>query len=227
MRGGNVIGNVLVLSGLVAGIFGCVGQQKALDITTANALRGKTLAITRRDDAHFNGASTTKNEGGQLFSKAGTLVDSSTAASGGRSLAKQYQLHDPTSGMSKQVARTMQKQYQLRLANGSIRVNQNNVIEISNKASGSDFVLDIETLNWNIDSYTSRIKLIDVQSSKVLAQGSCMFNADEHSVATAGLNKAALLANNGALLQQRYQEARQYCINHFVKLLLSPRTRTQ
>jgi hypothetical protein len=190
------------------------------------SLYGKRLAVSQRDNAHFKGLKTASGVGSQIGSFGGmiggllgSLVGAAVSTGKGSSLVKTYNLQDPSHGVRQALASYLIQSNRMQYLNNTATLTDENVVEMSKMFQGSDYLLDIKTVDWSIDNYVAELSLIDTHTSKAIGRGTCAFNANTHSTTTAGLNKATLLANNAAYLKLRLGEAQQYCANQFMAIL--------
>jgi hypothetical protein len=142
---------------------------------------------------------------------------------GGNRVVEANNIQDPAQAIAQAIAAELRDAHQLRLATNAIAVDSDDVAKISKENSGGDLLLDLRTINWGYAYfpttwnryrvfYSARLRLIDLKSAKVLAEGFCSRMPEETPNAPTG---DELLANGAERVKSELKIAADFCIDHF------------
>lgn len=170
---------VLVLV-VAAAATGCTTVQKvALDTGAGAAMKGQTLVQTTRSMPDLAAMSATKGAFGML----GALA----AVSEGNELVKKNQVQDPAVAIGAALAQRLQAGRDVQLVAPAVPVDSTEPGKLAAAAKGkASYVLDVQTINWMFAyfptdwshyrvQYSAQVRLVNVQTGALLAQGTCSF----------------------------------------------------
>lgn len=201
----------------------CVSTQVIkLSSDEANNFRGKTIAIVSRDkpDMLLHTPFDVALLGG-LFVYGHMLYS-------GNKIVKENSIDDPFLLTAEKLQSDLAKSYNLKIINDapSKKVSTYDVNKIANLYRGiADYVIDVRSLNWRLGYvsrdisyyavvYSSQLKLIDVNTSKVIAEHSCQFTPYN------SYPKSSILADNAKLLKKDLLGAADACAKFFKDTIL-------
>lgn len=204
-------------------IVGCasVPTQQAATPDTLRSLSGKNVTVVQRETPSF--VAMTSGKG--MFALAGATA----AVVAGNKLVKEKQIEDPARIIAEELAQKMSSKHGVRVTGKSSAVaNSDKVEEVVQLASGSDYALDVVTNGWSymydgfkfsdyFVGYSSRIRLIDVNTSQVVASTLCAYDAKKSG--KPAVSHDTLMANDAAYIKQELADATDYCVEHFASLL--------
>ncbi|HEX9982924.1 MAG TPA: hypothetical protein VGF69_06655 [Thermoanaerobaculia bacterium] len=204
---------------------GCVSTQTVpLRQERLAALQGGTITVTNRPKPGF----TALTAGKAMFG----MIGAAAMIVAGNKIIEENAVEDPAGYIATALAT------ELASANTMTLVPKEGVLarswkpaELARQYTGSDLLLDIQTVNWSFGYfpsdwnnyrviYNAKLRLIDTKSGKLLAAGFCSSIPDKSADAP---SHDELLADNAARLKQELTEAADHCIIDFrTKVLLSP-----
>ncbi len=205
----------VALTGVLAS--GCASVQTtrlADDSTTT--LKGKTVARTVHKSPTFMAVTPGKG----AFAAIGAIAMAKT----GNALVEKHRIADPAGQLGAGLQGVMQSQFDVRAVSGSaVTVASDDIETIRRSAGNADLVLDVKTIGWGFayDGFkfsdyavnaAMDVRLIDVQTGKVLASSRCTSPvAEKDQMST----HDELLANDAALIKRKLSEVADYCTQSF------------
>lgn len=206
----------LALAGLA--IVGCASTQNvAVAPETLSNLEGKSLTLVQRESPSF--VAMTSGKG--MFAVAG--VGAATAA--GNKLVKEKDIADPALTIGQSLAQNLSDEHGVVVRGKSAGVaDSNDVTEIVEQAKGSDYALDVVTNGWSYMydgfnfgdfyvGYSSRVRMIDVATAKVISNGFCAYDAKK--AGKGPVSHDTLLENDAAYIKRELADATDLCIEQF------------
>jgi hypothetical protein len=191
---------MVLAAGLVA-LAGCV-STKIVPLQPARmaSLQGKTLTVAKHEKPSF-GAMTA---GKALFGVIGAVA----MVAKGNSIVQEHNVEDPAGYIATALAGDLATAHSMTLAP---------------VGGGADFLLDVKTVNWSFVYfptaprryrviYSTKLKLTDTKSGKVLAEGFCA-RIPEKSDSAPGYEE--LMADQAARLKQELTAGADQCIGEF------------
>jgi hypothetical protein len=210
---------LVLLFGLFAPalLAGCVSVEHIpLAPGAADTLRGRQAALASREQPDFAAMTAAR-------AAIGGLIGAAVMAEGGRRVVEANNIQDPAQAIAEAIAAELRDTHQLRLAASAISVDSDDVAKIAKENSGGDLLLDVRTINWGYSYfpttwnryrvfYSARLRLVDLKSAKVIAEGFCSRMPEETPDAPTG---DELLANGAAVVKRELKIAADTCIEHF------------
>lgn len=157
------------------------------------------------------------------------LIGAALVISEGNAIVKENQIPDPAIVISEAVRKGMVDKYQMKAIPALTTIlSDDNIDAIIKIHSGSDFVVDVKTINWgygympvNWDSYqvryVARARLIDVKNSRVVAEDFCARSSKELSEA---VSYQKLTENRSQFLRAKLSGYADSCANELAKRML-------
>jgi hypothetical protein len=209
---------LVVLFGLfaLALLAGCVSVEHIpLETGAAQTLRGREVAVASREQPDFAAMTPAKAALG--------LIGGAMMVEAGKQVVEENNVQDPAHAIAQAIAAELKDTHQLRLATNAISVNSDDAAQIAKENSGGDLLLDVRTINWGYSYfpttwnryrvfYTARVRLIDLKSAKVIAEGFCSRMPEETPDAPTG---DELLANGAEVLKRELKTAADTCLEHY------------
>ena len=138
----------------------------------------------------------------------------------GEKMAQQNGLTDPGAEATKALIQTMTANYAMSPAPGLPDIHDDEPATLEYLPSPARYILSVRTLSWGVERYTKRpgryyvelslrLRLVDAQEHRVIAQGSCELSPDYDGDAP---TKGELLADQGALLKKLLQTDVDKCV---------------
>jgi hypothetical protein len=210
---------LVLLFGLfaLALLAGCVSVEHIpLAPGAADALRGRQAALASREQPDFAAMTAAR-------AAIGGLIGAAVMAEGGRRVVEVNNIQDPAHAIAQAIAAELRDTHQLRLAASAISVDSDDVAKVAKENSGGDLLLDVRTISWGYSYfpttwnryrvfYSARLRLVDLKSAKVIAEGFCSRMPEETPDAPTG---DELLANGAAVVKRELKTAADTCIEHF------------
>ena len=196
---------------------GCVSVEPIpLAPGATDALRGRQVALASREQPDFAAVTAAR-------AAIGGLVGAAIMGEGGRRVVEDNNIQDPAHTIAQSIAAELRDTHQLRLDASAISVDSDDVPKIAKENAGGDLLLDVRTINWGYVYfpttwnryrvfYSARLRLIDIKSAKVIAEGFCSRMPEETPDAPTG---DELLANGAAVVKRELKTAADTCIEHF------------
>lgn len=203
---------------LCVSLVGCAGvQTQRLSADTVSSLDGKSVTLVQRDSPSF--VAMTSGKG--MFAVAGV----GAAAAAGNSLVEDANIEDPASAIASELGMALTTKHGANVVGPSNTVvDSDNVDDIVQAAAGSDLALDVVTNGWSyiydgfnfsdyFVGYSSRLRLIDVETSSVLASGLCTYDAKK--AGKSAVTHETLIADDAAYIKQELADAAASCVQQF------------
>ena len=208
----------LVAASLILLLAGCAGAPtQRLSDDTMSSLNGGTVTLIQRESPTF--VAMTSGKG--AFALAGV----GAAAAAGNKLVKEAQIEDPASAISATLGEKLASKHGVRIVGKSDAVvGSDKVADIASASAGSDYALDVVTNGWSyiydgfkfsdyFVGYSARLRLIDVDTSAVLASGMCIYDAKK--AGKSAVSHDTLTADNAAYIKQELADATSSCVEQF------------
>ena len=202
-------------------IVGCASvptQQASQD--TLLSLKGKNVTVVQRETPAF--VAMTSGKG--MFA----LVGVSAAVVAGNKLVKENQIQDPAKAIAETLAQDLSIEHGIRVTGRSSAVaSSDDVADIVQLAHGNDYALDVVTHGWSymydgftfsdyFVGYSSRLRLIDVNTSQVVASTKCAY--DSKTAGKPAVSHDTLMQNDAAYIKQELAQATDACVEQFSSL---------
>jgi hypothetical protein len=192
---------MIVLVASVVTLGGCVSTKIVpLQPGRMASMEGKTLAVAKHEKPSF----TAMTAGKALFGMIGAVA----MIAKGNSIVQENNVVDPAGYIAKELAGDLATAHSMTVAPAE---------------GGADFLLDVKTVNWSFVYfataptryrviYSTKLKLTDTRSGKVLAEGFCA-RIPKKSDGAPGYEE--LLADQAARLKQELTAGADQCIGEF------------
>ncbi len=208
---------------LCLSLVGCAGvQTQSLSDNTVSSLDGKTVTLVQRESPSF--VAMTSGKG--MFAVAGV----GAAAAAGNNLVEDAIIENPASAIGAALGLELTTKHGVNVVGQSdVVVSSDKVADIVQVAAGSDYALDVVTNGWSFMydgfnfsdyfvGYSSRLRLIDVATSNVLASGLCTYNAKQ--AGKQAVSHDTLIADHAAYIKQELADAADSCVQQFNSTVL-------
>lgn len=211
----------LVLATLLLGA--CASTQNlAVSPDTLASMQGKSLILVQRESPNF--VAMTSGKG--MFAVAGV----GAAVLAGNKLVEENEIADPAITISRNLARGLAQEYGVTLQGETEVVPADKADNLGDLAKGSDYALDVATHGWSymydgfkmgdyFVGYSSKLRLIDVNSGQVLSSGLCAYDAKK--AGKTAVPHEALLSDNAAYIKQELADATNLCVEEFASNLFA------
>lgn len=199
-------------------LIGCAGvPTQRISDDTMSSLKGKSVTLVQRESPSF--VAMTSGKG--MFAVAGV----GAAAAAGNSLVEEAQIEDPATAIGVALGQELAAKHGVSIVSQSDAVvNSDKVADIVQVAAGADYALDVVTHGWSymydgfnfsdyFVGYSSRLRLIDVNTSTVLASGLCAYDAKK--AGKSAVSHETLTADNAAFIKQELSAATGVCVQQF------------
>jgi hypothetical protein len=210
----------LVFSALsIVLVSGCTTINKqALAPTSSSLLQNQTVTQTVRKRPDFSAFTA----GNATFGLVGALA----AISEGNNIIALNRIDDPSDAIAAGLSQALSAKHGTRVASPPIAVNDDDAKQIAATAKGkARFVVDVQTINWGFNyfptdwthyrvHYVGKARLIDVETSAVIAEGGCRQIPETNANAP---TYDQLMANSAALLRQELGRSVAACIRSLNK----------
>ncbi|MGI9238360.1 MAG: hypothetical protein ACR2QZ_13240 [Woeseiaceae bacterium] len=214
---------ILASAILFLSMVGCAGvQTQRLADDTVSSLDGKSVTLVQRESPSF--VAMTSGKG--MFAVAGV----GAAAAAGNNLVEDAKIEDPASTIASELGMALTTKHGVNVVGKSdVVVGSDDVDDIVQVAAGSDYALDVVTNGWSyiydgfnfsdyFVGYSSRLRLIDVATSNVLASGMCTYDAKK--AGKSAVSHDTLIADNAAYIKQELADATNSCVQQFSSTVL-------
>lgn len=214
---------ILLFVLLGAFMTGCV-STKNIPITDEKlgSMKGSSLAISKRKLPDFSAMTAGK----AMFGGLGGVA----MISAGNKIVKENAIEDPALYIAATISSGLMQHHELTVdADVSVTVSGNSSSKIAKMNFSTDYLLDIQTVNWSFayfptdwDNYrviySAKLRLIEKTSQKVVAEGFCsrVPDQDENSP-----SYDQLLADKAARLKSELRIAADKCISEFKSDILN------
>ncbi|MGI9289048.1 MAG: hypothetical protein ACR2P1_26990 [Pseudomonadales bacterium] len=209
----------LLLTIVCLSVVSCAAtQNQPVNPETLATLKGKSLTLIQRESPTF--VAMTSGKG--MFAVAGV----GAAAAAGNKLVKDNEIADPAMDISSSLAQALTTRHGLKLQGQSAGVTaSNDMHDIVKLADGSEYALDVVTNGWSyiydgfkfsdyFVGYSAKLRLIEVNTSKVISGGFCAYDAKKAGKSPVVHEK--LLENNAAYIKQEISDAADFCTQQFI-----------
>lgn len=198
---------------------GCVNTKNIrIEQDAAEQLSGKSIVSTLSDKPDF--FATTVNFGGLL----GALV----ARDQGNRLVRENDISDPAGDMGKKLIKDLSDKYSLSVLSVGDIQESDDILDLTKQYENADYILDVRTVGWGFSYfptdwnnywvvYRAKMRLIDVKSKELVAEGYCSTPMEE----TPQSPSYEELVSNGAVgIKEELQKAANDCLSQFKANLL-------
>lgn len=212
--------NILCLT-ILLWLSGCV-STKTIPFDESTALESKptTISKTTRNKPDFSAMTAGK----AMFG----LIGGAAMISAGNDIVQKNDIEDPANYIRSEISKALVNKYGLEVVDSNKSVDTRKTEVIAKAYSESDWILDIETINWSFAyfptdwnnyrvMYSAKLKLIDTKSQKVLAEGFCS-RVPEYSESAPSHDE--LLANKAERIKSELKIAADNCITEFKTVTL-------
>lgn len=202
-------------------------QNLAVSPDALQAMQGKSLVLIQAETPGF--VAMTSGKG--MFAVAGV----GAAVAEGNKMVRENGISDPAMQISQTLAAGLASDYGLQVHEDARAANTDDIDAVVSLADGNDFALEVATNGWSyiydgfnfgdyFVGYSSKLRLIDVRSAKVISSGLCAYDAKK--AGKAPVSHEALLADEAAYIKQELSDAASICVQEFAANLfsLSPTT---
>lgn len=197
-------------------------QNIAVSPDALTAMQGKTVTVIPSESPGF--VAMTSGKG--MFAVAGV----GAAVAEGNKMVRESGIEDPALTISRALAAGLANDYGLQLAGESDVATSDGIDTLVALAVGSDYALEVATNGWSYIydgfnfgdyyvGYSSKLRLVDVNSAQVVSSGVCAYDAKKAGKSPVSHEK--LLADNAAYIKQELADAASLCIQDFAAELFS------
>ncbi len=207
----------LPIVGVLFGFLGgCATAPTHLSDKDSSSLTGGKLTVVQYEPDFFLPMTNTKG----MFAVVGVAA----AIGEGKKLVKEMQLVDPASTIKTALSQSLAEHYVMDdiTVIPQIKDYENDPKAVSAMAGNHGFVLDVRTFGWGTMyypfktqykvNYIAQARLINARQGRLISAESCTIN-DKYSKQAPTYDQ--LMANNGALLKTKLNQAAQECIRQF------------
>lgn len=211
---------VLPIIALVA-LSGCVSTKNApIEHSKVALNKPENILVSKRTKPDFSAMTPGKAAFG-LFGAVAMIT-------AGNDIIEENAVEDPADYISSEISKALSKKYNLKKIENLKQIKSSKPAEIASAYSNSDWILDVETINWsfahsptNWDNYrviySAKIRLIDARDKNIVAEGFCSRVPEENEQAP---SYDDLLDKNAERLKLELNNAAEYCIGEFKKNVL-------
>lgn len=198
---------------------GCVNTRKIpIDDAKVQLKKPETILISQRNKPIFAANSAIKDSLGLL----GALA----SAADGNSIVLKNKVEDPASSIGSELMKGLSNKYNIDVIKSEVYVDSQDMSDLVAAYPDTDWILDIETVNWGFSSFPSflsqtsvyrvtygaKLRLIDTRDKTLVAEGFCS-SVPKLSGLAPTYNE--LLANNAERLKSELNFAAYNCIDMF------------
>lgn len=209
---------------LVFALAGCVSTRTTpLSAAAGGALQDKSLALSRQTTQDFSAATPTK----AVFGVIGAVA----MISAGNQIVADNRIENPAIYIGAQLRGALESEYGLSTAAEPtiiLEANTTDLKKIAASAPETDYLLDVQTVNWSIlyrmnlsryrVLYSVKVRLIDEHKGALLAEGFCYRRCEEDANPP---TYHQMTANGAAQLKSRLHEDADACTEELKQKLLS------
>lgn len=170
---------VVVLS-MVLPLFASCVSTKEVPLSSPSILKGKSAMRMERDAPDF-AAVTPGKATGAAFGVIGGAIAGAAMVSSGNEIVRENGVEDPANWISQELASSMARKYGVSVS-GPRKVTGEKPEEIAKACAGTDYALDVRTINWSLGyfpvnwatyrvMYSAQLRVIDCKTGEVVAQG--------------------------------------------------------
>lgn len=197
-------------------ISGCVSTQTIpIDPSKFSTVKPKSIIVTNREKPDF----AAMTAGKAMFG----LLGAAAMISEGNKIIRENSVEDPASFISFELRNELSNKYSLNIIDSNDRVNSSKLDEISSIYSNSDWILDVETINWSFGYfpkdwdnyrviYSAKLRLIESKNKRLIAEGFCSRVPGQNDSSP---SYDQLLSNKAEMIKSELQLAAAYCIKEF------------
>lgn len=214
---------------LLASLVSCVSnKQVPLSQADAARMKGNEVMTTQRKKPPFGAMTAGKVAAGSLFGAVGGAIAGASMMSAGDKIVATNGIQDPAGQISRELVTALAQARGLKIAIREANVTKEDPKAIAASAAGSDFLLDVRTVNWSFVYfpanwaryrviYSVKLRLIDTRTGKVIAEG---FHARIPEKTGNSPDYDALVANGAAVIKAELSAATAESVAHFKKNVL-------
>jgi hypothetical protein len=212
-----------LLASAVLVLAGCASvQHTPMTAESSEALRGKTIVVTRHEAPGFNAMTAGKAAFG--------MIGAAAMVAAGNKIVAENEIPNPAIAIADRLAQRLEADRGMVVRdNGGKIADNDKVPTLQSTYPGADYLLDVRTLSWgffyyptNWDNYRVmsgyRLRLIDAATGKVVAESACSATeGDDANPPT----RDQLLADEAALLKSYFEASTTRCVDLMSKEILA------
>lgn len=197
-------------------------QNLPVSTDTLMTMQDKTVTVIQPEAPGF--VAMTSGKG--MFAVAGV----GAAVAEGNSMVRKNGIADPALRISRALAAGLAEQYGLQILGESDATSSDSIETVARLAEGSDYALEVATNGWSyiydgfnfgdyFVGYSSKLRLIEVDTEQVVSSGVCAYDAKK--AGKAPVTRERLLADDAAYIKQELADATEQCIQEFAAELFA------
>lgn len=211
--------NRLVVVFVAAAMMAGCASSKVSPVNETASLQGAKLRLIERKKPAFSAATAGKVTFG--------IIGSAAMVAAGDAIVKENEIEDPAVHMGNELAKSFAEAKGMTVlpANGKLAT-KTAYKELPKFYREADVLLDVQTDNWSFIYFPARwdrywviyqahMRLIDVKTSKLLAEGACKNDGGVPAYADTAPSYDELLADHAARLKQELVIQRDKCLSKF------------
>ena len=209
----------------ITAMSGCTSiQHVSVDKHEISTFSVKELTVVRRPVPDFQVITRGNAAASAVVPLIGSAIVQGQAKSFGQSIALAAGLSDPSSQIAESLAVSLEKAYGIKYSGIANETVDEDASVFSRAVTYRDFplILDVKTIVWGITylsvfadeyrfAYAGHLQVVATESSKVLAEGSCLASKSQQPL----FPYEQLLENGAAKLKDQMQKVVQFCIKEF------------
>lgn len=209
--------NIIPIIALII-LSGCVSTKNIpLNQNNISKMDPSSILVTKRAKPDFTAMTAGKAGFG--------LLGAAAMVSSGNKIVKNNSIEDPAAYIGANLSAELTSKYGLKVNELNTLIKSRKAKEISKRylKSNSDWILDIETINWSFGYfpsdwnnyrviYTAKLRLIDSRDNSIVAEGFCSRVPKKDSSAP---SHDELLDQNAARIKSELLAAADHCIKEF------------
>ncbi len=217
------IKSALTIAAIALFATGCVSTKTvSIDQSASAKFTNKKLSITERHTPDFSAFTAGK----ALFGAIGAAA----TISAGNSIVRENNVQDPANYIAATLLNDLSARYEMiKIENSAKKLASEKHTEILRQHNGSDYVLDVRTINWSFTYfpsdwnnyrviYSAKLRLLEAASNSVIAEGFCSRVPEKDENAP---SKDELLADDAFVLKAELRLGANQCINEFREKVFS------
>lgn len=216
---------------IISSLASCVSTKNVpLNAENANSLKNKKLVIVRSEKPDF-AAMTYGNM--MIAAFTGGILGYVKVTKDGNKIVKENSIEDPSIEMTQNLANYIGSLHKIEIIKQETakEIDYYDEEKIAKEYKGiANYALDIRTINWSfgylpmrINShrviYSSKLRLIDTENSKIIAEGFCARIPDGSGYYP---TYDELLANSAKIIKEELNKSAAYCIDMFKEKVFTP-----
>lgn len=206
---------------------GCINTNTPIDSAKVELMKPERISISKRNKPVFKTKISTFEvllELSAFDDPQSLLEDENSFIRSGIDIIKNNELQDPASSIGFELLKSLSKKYNIEIIESEKYVESNKVSDIIIAHPGVDWILDIETINWNFKpfskphrnryriTYEAKLRLIDTRDKTIVAEGLCSNPSDLTGLSPGYIE---LVKNDAERLKYELDLATYNCIDMF------------